>query len=324
MPNITLADLGVNRLFTDVSIAYVAEQDQFIHDKVFPIVPAGAEDGFYFEFSREDMLRVATQERRPGTRTMEKTMGLTKREIGLKQYSLAMTVPDEYRESVDSPLATAEPIIKAITQDMLMHRELNWISTYLNVASTPWANTNVSPSTAWGSSGATPIADIKSWIRTVQLACGRKPNKLVLDPLSWDVLSEDAGVLARLADSDIKDISKEFVAGLCGLSEILVPEAVYNSAAEAATYSGARALGSGIGGLFYTTSAPAKMEPSAGYTFSWSQFDEVRADISRTGAAAMQTYRDEDIEADKIRGKAHYQHKVVTPSAGVIIASILG
>lgn len=320
----TLTDIQVDPVLTNISVMHALEADSFVHHRVFPIVPVTQEDGFYFRWNRDTSLRTEAQERRPGTPAAQKLLATEKVQLALKQWALETPLPDEFRSSADSPYADEAAVVAHITQDLLIRREKEFLSSYVNAGgSTPWANTDVSPSTAWNAaSGATPIEDVKDWCRTVQLACGLRPNGLLLSQRDFDAAAENANVISRLQDTNLRDVTKENLAALMGLDEVVVSSAVENTAAEGVTYSGSYVMTPGTGLLYYKTPTPARLSVSAGYIFSWSEYDEVRADIGNSGGAAILRYRREEIISDMIRGRIHMDHGIVADSAAVRLTSL--
>lgn len=331
MPTATLRDVSVDPVLTSISVMHVQDAKGYVHHRLFPVVPVTQEDGFYFVFDRGDSLRPDAQRRAPGAAFARKAQGISTRPIALEQWGLEYKLPDEMRSSTGSPLQDESAVVGVVTQDLLLRREIEFFTAYVAEGSaTPWGNADFAGVTSgpsgrqflrWDQSGATPILDIKRWIRDVQVACGMKPNKLMLNPTAFDLATEAANVLSRLPDDAPRDVSAANLAALAGLDEVLVPEAVYNTAAEGAAYSGRFALQTS-GLLLFTTPSPARVSPSAGYVFSWSEFDSVRAEVSSAGAAAIETYRDEPTKSDVFRGSAHFDMGIATPSAGVRLTAL--
>ena len=67
MPNPLVSDVHVNQPLTNISIAYIQQATAFIADKVFPNVPVQKQSDRYFQYLKEDWLRVEAQERAPAT-----------------------------------------------------------------------------------------------------------------------------------------------------------------------------------------------------------------------------------------------------------------
>lgn len=333
MPTTTLSDVTVSHVLTNVSIMYTQEARGFVSGKVFAYVPVDEEKPFYFKFDLGDMFRIESKERRPGGAYEHKTIGITKETLDLKQYALASSLPDELRMTKESPVSTMEIPTKLITHDLMLQRERDFWSVFLNSGgSTPWANadftgTSGAPSgrqfLQWNQAASTPFNDIKTWIRDTAQRCGQKPNVLTLDPESFDALTENPNVLSRLPDTDLRDVKAETIAQLTGLSRIVVGEAVYNTAAEGAGYSGDYIAPRATALLAYTPAAPAVQEVSAGYTFGWTEFDEVRTETAESGAFAVKQYYDEERDREVVKAKGHYEHKITAAEAGVRITGII-
>ena len=63
MPQPTLSDVHVNAALTDISVAYIQNNENFIADKVFPMVPVVHKSDVYYVFSKDDFLRDDVQPR---------------------------------------------------------------------------------------------------------------------------------------------------------------------------------------------------------------------------------------------------------------------
>lgn len=327
MPGPNLTDLTVNAVLTNISVAYANEVEGFAHHRVFPIIPMDEEQGFYFEFERADMFRIDTQRRSPGGRSARKKFNLNQKTIQLEQYSLEAELPDEHRTTKDSPLADDSATTEVLTHDMLMKRELDWVNTYLNTSSNPWTVSVQAGTTdfvKWDAASPTIIADVKSWKRLVKLECGRNPNVMTMAEDVWNVVSEDPDIVDRIKHTSSEPVSIELVARLFEIDELIVMSAIQNTAQEdvAATFTGADFVSEKIG-FFHRPKSPGKRTLSAGYTYSWTPFDSVRADVGNSGGAAIFQYRDEEHEQDIFRGKMYMQQALVSPHAGMIANDVI-
>ena len=113
-------------------------------------------------------------------------------------------------------------------------------------------------------------------------------------------------------------MTKEAVAAILELDEILVSGGVQNTAEKGAT-TAAGFIGGKTALLTYSPRTPTLMMPSAGYNFNWSGF------VGSNGTGIrVKKYRDiEQNEADIIEGQCAFDMKLVSADMGFFWASIV-
>lgn len=67
MPKPSPRDVHVNAPLTNISIAYIQNAQNFIADRVFPMIPVQKQSDRYFEYTRDDWFRIEAQLRGPAT-----------------------------------------------------------------------------------------------------------------------------------------------------------------------------------------------------------------------------------------------------------------
>src|ERR1035437_8635377 len=63
----TPGDVHVNTPLTQISIAYLQSQDQFVAAQVCPVIPVTKQSDRYYVYNRGDFFRDQMQKRAPGT-----------------------------------------------------------------------------------------------------------------------------------------------------------------------------------------------------------------------------------------------------------------
>ena len=63
----TNGDVHVNTPLTQISIAYLQDQDQFVAAQVCPVIPVSKQSDRYYVYNRGDFFRDQMQKRAPGT-----------------------------------------------------------------------------------------------------------------------------------------------------------------------------------------------------------------------------------------------------------------
>lgn len=324
MPSPTTSMVHVSRPLTNVSIAYVQSQDDYIADSVFPVVGVKNPVDKFFTFDKSDFFRDEAQLRAPGSESAGGGWDMSTASFDALRYSYHKDVDDETKDRSDAPLNLETMAAKWVTQKMLIKRERLfgskffatgiWTSEVDGVSSGPGAGEVLQ----WNDAASTPISDIKTAKSTVKKLTGFMPNVLALNNDGWDALSEHSDFLEKIKYTQVGIVSTGLVASALELEEIHVGKAVYETAAKGATSSmdwilGKHAL------LAYKTKAPALEEPSAGYTFSYSKFDKIKT----KGGSAIKRIRIEPIESWRIEGDMYFDQKVVAVDCGYFFNGVV-
>ena len=327
----TPGDVHVNRPLTNILVGYMQNASAFVADRVFPNVPVAKQSDRYFVYNIGDFYRDTMQKRAPGTASHGDGFKVDNTPTYFcDKWALHKDIDDDLRANADDPLNLDRDTTLFLAQKAMLNRETNFVTNYFSTGIWTGANvdvTGVSASPAgntllqWNDANSTPITDVKTYATTVQGKTGYRPNKIVVGRQVWDKLSEHPDIVARIQYSSSNTnpaiVSKQAVAALFELDEVLVMEAVKNSAAEGATDSIAL-----IGGknalLVYAAPAPSIMQPSAGYTFSWTGL---------LGAGAMggrtKTIRMDWLNSDRVEVEQAYAQSVIAASLGVFFSGIV-
>jgi hypothetical protein len=324
MPIATLRDATASDLLTSISVAYTQDAAGYIASRVFPIVPVDETSGPYWLYNKGDMLRSDAKLRAPGTKAAQKSVGVTTATYLCQQWALDHKIPDEILRSRKSPF-NDQVAISVLAQDLLIRRDLEWVSTFMSTG--VWSNEIAGGGgggqvVSWDNGTSADILEnIASWSDTVKAACGRRPNVAVISSDVWTAVKNNADVVDRIKYTQRGQVSLELFASLIEVDEVLLVDAVQATSAENATAVTA-SVSDGKFLLAYRSPTPDIMVPSAGYVFSWPEFDGVR-EAAAAGAAAITSWYDQSEEAMYYRGKAHFDMKVVAADAAFLGYNLL-
>ncbi len=318
----TQGDAHVNAPLTQISIAYIQDQRMaFIADRVFPIVPVEKQSDAYFTYGREDWWRIEAKPRGPATESAGGGFSLGTDTYLAKVYAFHKDVDDQLRANADAALNVDRDATEYVSNQLLMLRERTWTDAYFKagvwsgdqtgVAAAPGANQFLQ----WNDLASSPIEDVRKQAITIQERTGRKPNKLVLGPRVLVALVDHPDLIDRIKYTQRGIITPELLAPVFDVDEVLIPNAVQNTAAEglAGSYSflyGKAAL------LTFAAPRPSLLQPSAGYFFSWTG-------LLGSGAfgVRMKSFRMEQLEADRVEGEMAFDAKLVGADLSVFFAS---
>lgn len=299
---------------TNVSIAYTQGEDSYVADEMFPIVPVNKRSDLFFKYKKEDFLRIEARERAPGTESAGAGYNLTTGSYKAKRFSLHRDIDDETRENADQPIDMDRDATIYVTQNLLMQRDSSFAASYLKTGVWGADKHGGVDFTAWTSGAGTPIETVRGYARSViQTNTGKRMNRALMNRDVYDTLIDHPEFVDRIKYTTpaTPEAILAVMGALFSVEKLLVTDAVQNTAAENATFSGAFIGGLGQMLLAHVAPNPSLLEPSAGYIFSWSKFDRVKK-----GGAAMKRIRIEEIESDRIEGDMYYDMNVVASDCG--------
>ena len=335
------SDVHIDQALTNMSVAFLQADTQFVARRVFPEIPVMNQSNKYFVYDRGEWNRNQMRPRAPGTEADVGTMAISAESYLADVFALARIVPDEVRSNADSPVAPDREAAAWLAQQALLNLETGWAATYFapgdpgdtwtfdadGVASSATAAGLFDPRDAgnnqilqWNDASSTPIEDIRRAKRTVGEATGFRPNTLVLGRPVFDTLLDHGDIVGRLDRGQTAGpamATRDSLAALLEVANIYVMDAIQNTAAE-----GADAVHSYIGGkhalLIYSAPAPGLMTPSAGYTFRWTGIDG-----SVPGGAQVTRLRDDKKHSDWFEIQTAYDQKLISADLGCFFGSIV-
>lgn len=313
------SDVHVDRPLTNISIAFMQNANNFIADRVFPVIPVAKQSDKYFTYDRGMFNRDEMTLRAPGTESAGATYTLSTASYAADVWALHKDVADQVRSNADTPLQLDREATEFLTVKAMIRKERNWASLYFGTGIWTGERAGVASSPTgsqflrWDVATSTPIEDVRSGARSVHQLTGFRPNKMVLGRAVYDALLDHPDIVGRIdrgQTSGTAIVMRQNLAALFEMDEILVMDSIYNSAVEGATNAH-----SFIGGknalLAYAAPSPGIMVPSAGYTFSWSGL---------LGAGALGTrikrMRMEHLESDRIEIEMSFDQKLVAADLG--------
>ena len=321
------SDVYVNQVLTNMSINWFADpSEQYLYPRAFPMVPVQLQSSIIEVWSQSDLMRNVSAPRAPGAYPAQIGVGVDLTNT-YKCNAKAVEAIGTREERANYTLAVNYDYSKMqlLNRAVSLSRELDFVAAAFG-ASAWGTNTTVAAGDKWDLPSTDIIAQIDDAMTTVQTAGGYRPNKMMLNRRVWTVLKRNPGIIQRIsnvvagsgtvASANPRLVTKESVAALFELEEILIEDKVYNSANQGATDVMNFVAGNHVL-LLYVTKAPSLNEPSAGYTYAWS---------GATGNAQGLLVR----QGPHIRGGFdfyqlhHYeQFKVVVPKLGYQFRDVL-
>ncbi len=332
------SDVHVNRPLTNISIAFLQSAEDFVASRVFPNIPVNKKSDVFFTYDRGEFNRDEMEERAPGTESAGSGYKISTDTYLARTRAYHKDVADEVRANADNPINLDREATEYVTLKGLLNREVNWASAFFTAGDPgdTWTfdvdgaasrSAAFDPESAanndvvfWDDAASTPIEDVRLLKRFVQESTGFRPNSLTLGRPVFDALIDHPDIVGRLDRGQTTGtamVNKDALAALFEIDEILVMEAIQNTAKEGQT-----AVHSFIGGknalLSYRPQTPGIMTPSAGYTFSWTG----RVGSGNDGMR-IKRFRLDKIESDRIEIDMSYDQKKIAADLGAFFGAIV-
>jgi len=323
MPQPTIGDVHVDRPLTNLSVAWIQSQTDFVAARVFPVVGVAARSDLYYEYDRGDWMRIVAEKRAPGTPSAGGGYTVSTSSYFADRFSIHQDVDDLTRANADSPLAPDSDATQWVSEQMLRLREQEWATKYF--AASVWTNEQDGVAAApganeflrWDLGGSTPIDDVNAQALAMAELTGFKPNGIVTTPAVWNALRNHADIIERIKYTQTGIVSAQLLATLFEVQDFHVAWGISNTATEGATDAFSFLLGKHML-LYYAAPSPGLRQPSAGYTFAWTGLQGASA---AGDGVRIKRFRIEENESDRIEADMAWDQKLVALDLGVFFAT---
>lgn len=320
MPMPTIKDVHQKTSLDNLALDW--KNTEYIWPKAFPIVPVDKQSDYYWTFDRGDRFRDEAKPRAPGARGARGGGRLSKTTYACTNLYWSEPVPDEIRKNADSVIQPEVRAVSTCMDKIYLANEIDWVSEMFTTS--VW-NTDIAGATSYTAgtyvqywdryNDSDPLRDIAAGLSELRTQGFTDPSKvkLILGPDVFDYLRLHPDLVGLIqygaAPGNPALVTKEAMAGMFGLGEVLVGTAIYNSAGEGNTEVmtdiwGNHAL------LIYVPDAPALREPAAGYTFQW-------------GDVQTDTWRENAEKQDVFDAELYLDFKAVSSYGGYYFGTIL-
>lgn len=317
MPQPTASQVHVNRPLTNISVAFV-NNGPFVADKIFARIPVSKQSDSFYTYDKAAWLRSVAQDRAPGTESAGGGWTVSTDTYRCAVKAIHKDIDDQTRTNQDQPLNLDREATMWVTRQILLKREIDFVSTFLGTGiwDTDLTGVTSAPTSTqfiqWDQASADPVGDVTGKQIDVQATTGETPNVFVCQPRVLHGLRQNADVIDRIKYTQKGVATRELLAGLFEVDDFFVMNGIEDTSAEgAATESPGFIMSSKDALLVHRTPTPSLMNASGGYTFVWTGL------IGSVQGWQIKRFRMELIESDRVEGQTAYDQKVVAPSVGV-------
>lgn len=318
--------IHIDRALTNISVAYIQNANNFIADKVFPIVPVKKQSDTFFKYSKDDFFRDEAAVRAKGAESVGGDYSIEQAEpYFCKKYAYHMDVTEDDRVNADNPLRPNQDAAEFVTQKLLIKREVEWASNFF--VSDVWGrevtgvNSNPTADQAIKFNLATsdPIKVITDEATRMAENTGFKPNTLVLSPYVFAALKNHEEILNRIKYTQKGIVTTDLLATLFEVDNVYIPWGVKNTTKKGATGSNSFIMGKHAL-LCYVNPTPSLKKPSAGYIFAWKGLKGAGAFGNRIVRIPMPWL---GMDTERTEGEMAFDAKVIASDLGIFFKDIV-
>lgn len=323
----TVSDLHVNRPLTNMSVAYMQSLAKFQADNLAPMVPSDKQSNIYFKLNKEYWFSDIMAKRGVGAAAIRRGYGVSTDSFLTELFALGKEIDDQQRANQDSPLNVDRTAMKFVTRAALMNREMGFKNAYWKAG--VWSTDITGGAGAsniegagtmlhWDDPAATPLEDVDHMMNIMEKLTSFTPNTLVVSKPVWQALKRCPEILNKITGgSNVNSpaqVTRQMVAALMELDQIVVLSAVYNTAGFGKAMVGDYIFGKHAW-LEYRNPAGALTieDVTAAATITWQQY------AGNKNGTRILKWRNEEIHSDIIEIESTYVHKVIAPDLGIFI-----
>lgn len=309
----------VNRPLTNLSLQYANDDTEYVADRVFPLFPVDKQSDLLWKYSKGAFFKNDMKPRAAGAESAGGGYDVNATDsYRCTVWGWHNDISDQRRGNEDTPLNSDKTATTLCTQKALLNREVNFASNFMTTGK--WAqdwtgNTSASNYGSntilqWNDPNSTPLEDVAAIRLFQKQRTGRWPNKLTIGSPVWEVLKNHPEIKDRVKfGSDTKDpaiITKQLVAQVMELDEIIVAEAIQDTSNEPATFTGAFIIGK-VGLLHYTPPGQTYIDmPIAGLQFVWRGYAGANSYGMR-----IKKFRMEWLASDRVEVEQAYDQHII-------------
>lgn len=319
MPQPHVNNVHVDAILTNISVAYMQNADNYIADKVFPVVAVDKKSDLFFKYNKNDWFRDEAQRRAGGTESAGSGYGLSTDSYSADVWAFHKDVDDQTVANSDAPLNPLREAAEFVTNRLLLRRELQFVSDFFHAG--VWGTDKAfggTGDTQWSDYAASdPIDNIEEGKQTILSTTGLEANTLVLGYKVFRTLKNHPDIIDRIKYTTSQTVTADMLARMFEVDRVLVAKAVAATNREGAAEAYDFAYGNGAL-LAHVAPNAGLLTPSAGYTFAWTG---VSGGLGQTIGTSQ--FRMEHLKADRIEAEVAFDNKVVGADLGYFFNNVV-
>lgn len=299
--------------------SFEAERQGFIGTRVYPVFDCALKAGNFSRLPIEQLLKTGETKRAPGA-------GYNRDKFQFEQDSFACV-----EHGAEEPIDDNEKATYAYTIDydmvasgramnkVLRNLEIEIAASLFNATVWTGATLTTAVGTEWSTaSSCTPIDNVLDALQKVRESSTMMPNAVVMTWKVFKNIKKSDQIMDQVKYSGIDDpkkVTTQMLAALFEVEEVIVAGAMQNSATEGQTASLADIWDDEYVSVARLARSNDLRETCVGRTFHFT------GDGSSPGVT-MESYRDESVRSEIMRGRMDRQVKRLHPEAAHLLSNI--
>jgi hypothetical protein len=312
----TQGQVHVDAILTNISVAYMQRAENFIADKVFPIVAVDKQSDKYFKYTKNDWLRDEAQLRADATESAGGGYNITTDNYSADVYAFHKDIGDQVRANADATINVDREAAEFVTHRLLTRREAQFVSDFMTTGVWGTDKTGGSDFTQWSNyETSDPIEDVEAGKAEILSQTGFEANTLVLGYDAFRQLKNHPDLVDRIKYTSSQTITEDMIARMFDVDRVLVAKSVKATNVEGLAEAYSFHTGK-VACLLHVASSPGLLTPSAGYTFQWTG---VSGGLGLT--IGTSSFRLESLKATRVEAELAFDNKVVSSDLGYFFNS---
>lgn len=307
-----MAQLGAiqDLLLTNVSAGLFMDQWNLVCEKFFPVVKSVQSTGKLGKYGNQHLRIESSLKAGRGKYRRVETITRSTTSYSIDGHGLeGLVTPDDYR-NVQLPFDAEKDETIGLTTMLLLEKEQVLASAVTSTSNIAQNTTLVGPSQFSDYANSDPLSQFATARETVREGCGVRPDTAVMDYLVYNKLRFHPQLLDSLGYKWDRPggLNDQELAAAMDVKKILLPDALYNNAAEGQADALTPIWGKDI--LFAVLPpSPVPRQISLGYVFTYNE-------------QPRKVYKKEAFNppgSNKILVEDSYQYLITNASAGYLI-----
>lgn len=322
----TKGQAHIDKALTNMSVAYLQEETNFVADKVFPRIPVKKQSDTYFVYNKGDFFRDEARVRAAASESAGGEYGVEAADpYYCRVHAFHKDVTEQDRANYDEPLDADIDAQEFVSQKMLVRREVVWAEKYFKpgIWSTEITGVDANPTDGqvlrFDKAASDPIKVVSDHIVLMASKTGFRPNTIVMTPAVFYALKNHEDILDRIKYTQKGIVTADLLATLFEVNAIHVAWSVVNTANQGAEDEIDFVMGKHML-LAYVNPRPAIKKPSAGYIFAWTGLKGAGAYGNRIVRLPMDML---GLGTERIEGEIAFDAKVIAQDLGVFFKDIV-
>jgi hypothetical protein len=322
----TTADVHVAPVLTDWAIAYANDAKSYKADLLSPNVPYTKREAKFYTYDKAPWFTDEMTKREAGAPVPLSGYTLSTTLFEIDTWSLGKPIDDQTRDNEDDILDSDEDAARFLMEKERIRREKAFAAACMATGKWGLDITGNTSASVLGTSIAQfddgdshPLVDMAYYRTYIKLQTGLDGNVLALGRQAWDSLKNHADILDRLKGgatvADPAKVTQQAVAAIMELDEIVVMDAVENTADAPKAMTGAFIAGK-HGLLMHRNMNAGRKGATAVKTITWQ-----RPGCDARGFRMLKSSL--DIHRDLVEVESNFVVKICASDLGVFFNGLV-